>query len=245
MLTGEQYSALAESLYLLASKRDRNNQPVHSLVGIAGIRFIALSGVRRGECQQLGWNQVDANGACIALDETKTGFSLRPLGRAAFAVIDDLDAISDFIFATEPEGAGYKGLPGLWRTLQKTARQLAAAAAAKRGEAPPETGPLDGVTLHSLRHSFAGIAEELGASLPTIAALLGHRLGGVTGGYILKRVDALLVDAANRISDHIALLMRGEKPTSHVIQFRPRGRVSRGNARQLTATKNASESDAA
>lgn len=244
LLTGEQYRALAESLSVLASKRDRNNQPLHSLVGIAGIRFVALSGVRRGECQQLGWNEVDANGTCIALDDTKTGFSLRPLGRAAFAVIDDLDAISDFVFAAEPEGAGYKGLPGLWRTVQKTARQLAAAAAHERGEAPPETGPLDGVTLHSLRHSFAGIAEELGASLPTIAALLGHRLGGVTGGYILKRVDVLLVDAADRIADHIAMLMRGEVPTSNIVQFRPRGRMSSVTATQVTTTQD-SESEVA
>lgn len=238
LLTGEQYRALAESLHILERKRDRNDQPLHNLTGIAGIRFITLSGVRRGECERLGWNEVDANGTCIAFEETKTGFSLRPLGRAAFAVIDDLDAISDFVFAAEPEGAGYKGLPGLWRTVQKTARQLAATIAEERGEVPPEAGPLDGLTLHSLRHSFAGIAEELGASLPTIAALLGHCLGGVTGGYILKRVDVLLVDAADRIANHIAMLMRGEMPTSNIVQFQPRGRGSSATARQVAVTAN-------
>lgn len=245
LLAGEQYYALAESLSVLERKRDRNNQPLHSLVGIAGIRFIALSGVRRGECQQLGWNEVDATGTCIALDDTKTGFSLRPLGRAAFAVINDLDAISDFVFAAEPEGAGYKGLPGLWRTVQKTARLLATTAAEAHGEAPPETGPLDGVTLHSLRHSFAGVAEELGASLPTIAALLGHRLAGVTGGCILKRVDVLLVDAADRIADHIATLMRGEAPTSTIVQFHPRGRLQRVERRRVNATQENSRGQAA
>ncbi|MDP3895669.1 MAG: hypothetical protein Q8Q62_03240 [Mesorhizobium sp.] len=109
---------------------------------------------------------------------------------------------------------------------------MAATIAKERGEAPPEAGPLDGLTLHSLRHSFAGIAEELGASLPTIAALLSHRLGGVTGGYILKRVDVLLVDAADRIANHIAMLMRGEMPTSNIVQFQPRGRVSCTTERQ-------------
>lgn len=56
----------------------------------------------------------------------------------------------------------------------------------------------------------------------------GSRLAGrcATGGYILKRVDVLLVDSADRIGDHIAMLMRGEAPTSHVVQFQPRGRVS-------------------
>ncbi|MER8972703.1 MULTISPECIES: integrase arm-type DNA-binding domain-containing protein [unclassified Mesorhizobium] len=245
LLTGEQYRLLADSLKVLEGKRDRNNQPLHSLIGIAGIRFIALSGVRKGECEHLRWDEVDANGTCIALKETKTGFSLRPLGRSAFAIIDDLEAISDFVFAAETEGATYKGLPGLWRTIQKTARQLAAAAAEERGEVPPETGPLDGVTLHSLRHSFAGIAEELGASLPTIAALLGHRLGGVTGGYILKRVDILLVDAANRIGDHIAMLMRGEVPSSNIVQFQARGRGSRNPPKHGTADRAAGQSEAA
>jgi len=226
-LTGDQYRLLEESLRVLEAKRDRDDQPMHSLIGIAGIRFIALSGVRRSECQELAWEEVDANGTCVALEDTKTGFSLRPIGRAAFAVIDNIEAISDFVFAANPEGAGYKGLPGLWKTIRKTARHIAEKEAQMRGDEPPKTGPLDKITLHSLRHSFAGIAEELGASIPTIAALLGHRLGGVTGGYILKRVDVLLVDAADRIAEHIAMLMRGEVPTSDIVQFQPRGRVAK------------------
>jgi hypothetical protein len=47
----------------------------------------------------------------------------------------------------------------------------------------------------------------------------------VTGGYILKRVDVLLIDAANQVADHIEKLMRGEAPPSSVVQFVPRGRV--------------------
>lgn len=133
--------------------------------------------------------------------------------------------ISDYVFPSGPEAGGYKGLPNLWRTVQKTARVAAESASAERGEPAPNAGPLDGITLHSLRHSFAGVAEQLGATIPTIAAMLGHRLGGVTGGYILKRVDVLLVDAANRVGDHIEMLMRGEAPTSTVVQFVPKGRA--------------------
>ncbi|MER8724909.1 hypothetical protein [Mesorhizobium sp. M1027] len=106
-----QYRLLAGSLRVLECKRDRNNQPLHSLTGIAGIRFIAMIGVRKESASISGENEVDANGSCIALEETKTGFSLRPLGRAAFATIDDLDPISDFVFAAEAKGAGYKDCP--------------------------------------------------------------------------------------------------------------------------------------
>jgi integrase len=225
LLTAEQYRTLALTLEALDGKRDRKDERMHSAVGLAAIRLIALTGVRRGECENLKWDEADAQGTCIALGETKTGPSLRPLSRAAFAVIEKQDPIADFVFPAGPEAEGYQGLPGLWRTVQRTARATADAAAAERDEPAPKAGPLDGVTLHSLRHSFAGTAEQLGATIPTIAALLGHRVGGVTGGYILKRVDVLLIDAANHVADHIEKLMRGEAPPSSVVQFVPRGRV--------------------
>lgn len=224
MLTSEQYHWLARSLDYLDARLDRHGRRMHSAVGVAAIRFIALTGVRRGEAQNLRWDEVDLHGTCIALGETKTGPSLRPLSCVAFAHVDVQPAIADYVFAGGSEKKGYCGLPGLWLTVQRTAKRLAAKEAAAGGAAPPATGPLDGLTPHSLRHSFAGVAESLGATIPTIAALLGHRLGGVTGGYILKRVDVLLIDAANRVADQIALQMRGEAPPSNIIAFQPRGR---------------------
>lgn len=225
MLTGEQYWALSQALDELAARRDRKGEPMHSLVGLAAIRFIALTGVRSGECTSLKWDEVDAHGTCLALGETKTGPSLRPLSQTAFEIIKAQDVISDYVFPAGPEEEGYQGLPGLWRTVQKTARLAAEAVARERGEPAPEAGPLDSLTIHSLRHSFAGVAEQLGATIPSIAALLGHRIGGVTGGYILKRVDVLLIDTSNRVADHVMMLMRGAAPPSSVVQFIPRGRA--------------------
>jgi integrase len=232
LLTSEQYRWLALSLDALEAKRNRNGTPMHSTVGLAAIRCIALTGMRRGELVGLTWDEVDANGTCVALGETKTGPSLRPLGRAAFNVIEAQPAIADHVFPAGPEKAGYAGLPGLWRTVKRSARKLAEEAAGRPGNG---AGPLHGLTLHSLRHSFAGVAESLGATIPTIAALLGHRLGGVTGGYILKRVDVLLIDAVNRVADHVATLMNGEAPASSLVQFRPRGRRSVVGAAALVA----------
>ena len=126
MLTGEQYCALAHTLDALATRRGRKDQPMHSLVGLAAIRFIALTGLRSGECANLKWDEVDANGTCLALGETKTGPSLRPLSRAAFAVIDAQDPIADHVFAAGPNAQGYQGLPGLWGTVQKKLRPASA-----------------------------------------------------------------------------------------------------------------------
>lgn len=169
---------------------------MHSAVGLAAIRLIAMKEVCRGEAQNLRWDEVDLHGTCIALRETKTGFSLRPLSRTAFAVVDVQPVIADYVFASGSETKGYWGLPGLWLTVQRIGKRLARKEAVAHGAALPALGPLDGLTLDGLHHSFAGVAERLGATIPPIAALLGYRLGGVTDSYILKRVDVLLIDAA-------------------------------------------------
>ena len=236
MLFPGQYRALALTLEHLRQKQNSKGEAMHSHIGLAAIQFIALSGVRRGECEHVQWTEVDTNGTCVAFGETKTGPSLRPLGRAAFAVIEAQEPIADFVFPAGPDAGGYQGLPGLWRTVRKTARIMAEMVAAENGRPVPKAGPLDKVTLHGLRHSFAGIAEQLGATIPTIAALLGHRVGGVTGGYILKRVDVLLVDTANRVADHIEKLMNGEAPPSTVLQFIPRERPVRHTKTHPLAT---------
>jgi integrase len=62
------------------------------------------------------------------------------------------------------------------------------------------------LTPHGLRHSFASVADDLGLSEPTIAALLGHAGRGVTRGYIHK-LDAALNAAADQVSGHIADLL--------------------------------------
>ena len=82
---------------------------MHSAVGTAAIRFIALTGVRRGECESLRWDEVDANGTCVALGETKTGPFLRPLSRVAFAILERQAAVADYVFAASADGSGYQG----------------------------------------------------------------------------------------------------------------------------------------
>jgi integrase len=67
-----------------------------------------------------------------------------------------------------------------------------------------------GITAHGLRHSFSSTAEDLGFTIPTIKALLGHSAGSVTEGYIHK-IDSALVSAATRVAQHIHSLMSSEE----------------------------------
>jgi len=68
--------------------------------------------------------------------------------------------------------------------------------------------PLEGVTPHVLRHSFASIANDLGLTEVTIAALIGHAKGSVTSKYI-HSLDAALIMAADTLAGYIAALLDG------------------------------------
>lgn len=218
LLTAEQYRLLGAAIDELEAKRNSAGQPVHHLYGLACIRFIALTGLRRSEAVNLRWSEVDTKRNVLALGDTKTGESVRPLATPAIAMLDGLERISDHVFASYPDGPPYSALPRLWGLVVRTAEKLASDA---DGDLPVIA--LSGITLHSLRHSFAGTAEELGGSLPTIAALLGHRLSGVTAGYVLKRVDGPLLAFADKVGRHIAAAMSKQNADRNVVRF-PRQR---------------------
>jgi len=68
---------------------------------------------------------------------------------------------------------------------------------------------LSGLSPHGLRHAFASVADDLGFTEATIGALLGHGgSGSTTRGYI-KKADASLVMAADRIAGRINDMMAG------------------------------------
>lgn len=66
----------------------------------------------------------------------------------------------------------------------------------------------DDITPHILRHSFASIANDLGFTETTVAALLGHAKGSVTGRYI-HTMDAALIAAADTVAGYIQGLLDG------------------------------------
>lgn len=75
-----------------------------------------------------------------------------------------------------------------------------------------------GITSNGLRHSFSSMAEDIGFSLPTIKALVGHARASVTEGYIHK-IDSALVSAADKIARHIETAMTGKK-TGQVVTLK-------------------------
>jgi integrase len=74
------------------------------------------------------------------------------------------------------------------------------------------------VTPHTLRHSFASLAGDLGYSETTIAALVGHQGRSMTSRYV-HAADAVLLTAADAVADRTAALM-GMKVQRNVVPLR-------------------------
>ena len=188
------YRALGKAL----AAAEANGVPwQHVLAG----RAVALTGCRLDEIEGLRRNEVFPDSSSLRLGTTKTGKSIRPVGSAVFAVLKLACSKSNSKFVFPSIRNENKHHTGLTKALRRIV-----------GDTVP------GLTSHGLRHSFSSTAEDIGFSIPTIKALIGHSGASVTEGYIHK-IDTALVAAANRIASHIDLAMSGNK-SERVVKFR-------------------------
>jgi len=155
------------------------------------IRLLALTGCRRGEIIGLQWEEVDFDQSCIRLTDSKEGYSVRPVGLPVLEFLEErmLSAQGDYVFVGLRNSPVFGAFP---HQLDKILRG----------------STLNGITAHVLRHSFASIANDLGFTEVTIAALMGHAKGSVTGKYI-HTLDSALVMAADTIAGYIQGLLNG------------------------------------
>lgn len=196
------YAALGRALALAEDRRE-------PWQAIEAIRLAALTGMRRGEVIALRWREVDLDRQCLHLNVSKTGESVRPLGRGAVELlrsIQERGVAGAYVFPAErKDDAPFGGLPKAYdRIVRHSDLSLEDRAA------------LADLTLHGLRHGLATTADGLGLTLPTVSALLGHAAGGVTAGYV-ARVDAVLTAAADRVSAEVSRLMRGARSVAETL----------------------------
>lgn len=184
-LTAEEYKSLGKAL------RDADDEG-DTEQAIAGIWLLALTGCRLSEIEALQHTETDRAGGCFRLHDSKEGESVRPIGKPAFDVIAKLERRkgTKFVLPAKRSDNGHFG--GMPRAIDRIM----------------ERAKLADVTAHTLRHSYASVAGDLGYSDSTIEALLGHTAGTVTSKYI-HRLDTVLVAAANRVAIHIWKQMTG------------------------------------
>jgi integrase len=196
-LDADRYAALGAAL----SEAEDRGEPWQA---VTAMRLLALTGCRASEITGLRRAECDIRGACLRLGDTKTGESVRPLGKAALDVLTEALGRSDgpFVMPAIRQTSGpFKGLPKAWDRIRERHPALAS------------------LTPHGLRHAFASVADDLGYTEATIGAMLGHSGGGTTRRYIHK-LDPALVAAADRVSEHIAAAMDGRAGGADVAPLR-------------------------
>ncbi|MEO8530927.1 MAG: tyrosine-type recombinase/integrase [Deltaproteobacteria bacterium] len=204
-LSGDEYAALGEALRNLEQvSRSPDGKPASAALwppAASAIRFLALTGWRRGEALALRWQDVDLATRTARLPDTKTGASVRPLSRRACDVLKAIPrGMTDLVFPPSRGTVAMSGFPGFLTRVVKEA------------DLPSD------VTAHVLRHSFASMAADGGASEFTVAALLGHRAGSVTSRYV-HAADAVLLAAADRVAESIAEAMGEAAPIASVVSI--------------------------
>lgn len=172
-----------------------------TMTALRAVQFLILTGCRRMEALTLKWGDVDISGRCLRLRDSKTGAQVRPIGRAALQLLASFQPAKaqkdDFVFPGAAKGH-FVGLPKAWARIAKRSKT-------------------DDVSLHGLRHWFASAGAEMNYSEFTLAALLGHRVKGVTARYA-NTPDAAVLAAADRISLQLGDALSGNGATK-VIAF--------------------------
>ncbi|MFN5040023.1 MAG: tyrosine-type recombinase/integrase [Bradyrhizobium sp.] len=183
-LTEAEYRILGEIL------REATATPKYEMT-VEIIRQIALTGCRRSEMIGLMWSEADTDASCMRLVDSKEGASVRPIGLAVVEYLEERrkTATGSYVFPGQGEDNAFGGFPNHWRQIFRDS-------------------PLSDVTPHVLRHSFASIANDLGFTEVTIAALVGHSKGTVTSKYI-HTLDTALIMAADTISGYVQGLLDG------------------------------------
>jgi integrase len=157
--------------------------------GLAAIRFLLLTGFRRMEGLGLQRSWLDEEECAIRFPDTKSGAQIRVIGQAAINLLLDQPKTKSPFFFPADRGEGH--FIGVVRVLDRVCQKAG----------------LADITPHTLRHTFASLAGDLGFSELTIAALLGHSARGVTQRYV--HIDEALRMTADRVADEMADLLDG------------------------------------
>jgi integrase len=148
------------------------------------IKLLALTGWRTGEAKNLRWSELDLPRQIATLGDTKSGMSVRPLSKIAVEIIEAQPRKDEFVFSYERERPVSNLRPHFLKL-----------------EMPDDVSP------HTLRHSFASLAADLGRSDNTIASLLGHSRGTITSRY-MHLADRSLIAAADSVALETMRLMK-------------------------------------
>jgi integrase len=140
--------------------------------------FMTNTGARLGEMLKLDWRNVDLTARRVVFVDTKNGTD-----RGVSLNTDAFDAIASLDHRSGPVFLNARGKP--YEAERNCSVEASFKLACKRAG-------IEGVTPHTLRHTFASWLVMAGIPLRTVAELLGH-----------KRLD-MVMRYSHLSTDHLA-----------------------------------------
>jgi integrase len=145
--------------------------------------MIAITGWRSSEVRLLKFSECDLERQVATLGDTKSGISVRPLSVEAVKIIEAQPKRGPYVFEYE-HARPVNNLRPYWLNLNMS----------------------KDVTPHSLRHSYASLAGDMGMPDHTIARLLGHKQSSITSRYI--HMEKSVIEASDLVAQETLRLMR-------------------------------------
>jgi integrase len=174
-------------------------------VQVLALHFAALTGWRRSEVFGLRWCELRLTDRTAVLGDSKTGRSVRPLGRVVMAILTEAaahtrthkveqlqDTARVFGFGSSDAQAIRPEPRRLWRAVRHASKLS--------------------LRLHDLRHSWVTMGRRVGISDEIIGVAVGHASEGMTARYG-DVAPAHVRRAIDDIASAIDLALRGEVAT--------------------------------
>ena len=130
----------------------------------AALRLLLFTGARKMEILSLKWSYISFELGIARLPDSKTGFKILQIPAPALTILENMPRSSEFVFPSESAAGHMANLKGAWDAVCTFAG-------------------IEGWRIHDLRHAFASIMVNSGASLPIIGKILGHTQAGTTQRY--------------------------------------------------------------
>lgn len=173
---------LPRFLSAMETQRDR--------LSVAALKLLLFTGCRRNEILSLKWSQIRFAENRILLIQTKNGRSRSVmLNNRALDVLHELLSIRE-----EGQEHLFPAKPGAKEPYRRGIRKTFYAVCKEAG--------IEGLRIHDLRHSFATLAIQGGASLFDVQKLLGHQDIAMT-----QRYAHMVDEGLQRATDNMALVI--------------------------------------
>jgi integrase len=175
---------------------ERTRQKPQTVIDV--VRFLLLTGRRRGEAENLKWTDVDLETGIMRV-RTKTGPRSFPLNAPTRELLAGVERRSEFVFPSA-RGDTPVSLSVPWERIRDKAG-------------------FGDLRLHDLRHTHGSTAAGAGLGLVLIGKLLGHTRPDATLRYSHVHDDPAR-EAAERVGQRIAASLDGKD--AEVVSIRPK-----------------------